>query len=256
MTEPGGKFEAFMQRVMQRPLPSNPLARIRTLAKELAEGVNEEIWNGRLVIGVDEKIENNKRVPVYNPEVEYEDYLSRRWDDNYPNPKVLQLNGYLDQQFTLTETAFALVDEIEPAEIFISYRRKDSSAFALLVLARLKEHDLNTFLDMSLQPGDNWHANIKEQIQQRDFFILLVGKETLNSSVVKEEILWAIEAKTEIIPIWHNGFEYKEDEFDLRRRFKKSCTAITASVFLKKALWLTTLLSPNSSTALASRPEI
>ena len=40
MTEPDDKFEAFMQRVMQRPLPNNPMARIRTLAKELAEGVS------------------------------------------------------------------------------------------------------------------------------------------------------------------------------------------------------------------------
>ena len=32
------KFEQFMEKVLKRPLPQNPMARVRTLAKELAEG--------------------------------------------------------------------------------------------------------------------------------------------------------------------------------------------------------------------------
>ena len=38
------KFEVFIQKVMQRPLPSSPMERIKTLARELAEGASEEIW--------------------------------------------------------------------------------------------------------------------------------------------------------------------------------------------------------------------
>ncbi len=93
--------------------------------------------------------------------------------------------------------------------------------FALLVLSRLKAFDLDAFLDMSIRPGDNWHAYIKEQIHQRDYLVLLLGKASLDSDYVKQEISWAIEAGAEIIPIWHNGFEYKEGEFDLPPEIQK-----------------------------------
>lgn len=231
------KFEAFMQRVMQRPLPSNPMAQIRTLAKELADGSAANFWKPTFSFGSLDAPKSKKRIdpdfreqPLDSQETYLTDYVDRRWGfEDVPNLELLVLNEYLhkvqiDNSFTfgrpiylleLTRKAFELVDEIEPAEIFISYRRKESSAFALLVLARLKEFELNAFLDMTIRPGDNWHAYIKEQIQQRDYFVLLLGKETLASSVVKDEILWAIEANAEIIPIWHNGYEYANGAIDL-----------------------------------------
>ncbi|MFN8373099.1 MAG: toll/interleukin-1 receptor domain-containing protein [Anaerolineae bacterium] len=92
--------------------------------------------------------------------------------------------------------------------IFISYRRRESSAFALLVLARLKEHGLDAFLDMTIKPGDTRYAHIKEQIESCDFFIVLLNHETLDSHVVRDEIQWAMDAKKVILPITHPHFEY------------------------------------------------
>lgn len=210
-------YEEFIQKLMSQPLPSNPLARIRILAKELAQGAAEGIWEANIPVNPHEELDPNtgQRVSTIIPDRDFEDYFLRRWSNNYPNLFLLRQNGYVDDRFRFTKASFDLIEEIEPAQIFISYRRKESSAFALLVLARLKEFELNAFLDMSIRPGDNWHAFIKEQIQQRNYFILLLGKESLVSDYVKQEILWAIEAGAEIIPIWHNGYEYVKDAIDL-----------------------------------------
>jgi hypothetical protein len=128
--------------------------------------------------------------------------------------------GYLTrlprgEGFEITKAAFDLVEEVEPSKIFISYKRSDSSAFALLVLARLKQYGLDPFLDMTIQPGEDWHAQLKENIQKRDYFVLLLGKQTLKSDVVLKEISWALEAQATIIPVWHNGFRYRAERWGL-----------------------------------------
>jgi len=196
-------IDEFMMKISNVELSQNPISRVRLLAKETAQGAYEGVWGASNFI--------NQQT--------YQEYLRRRWPNNRPDWGLLYQNGYFSHlpggSEQIEKPAFDLVIETIPANVFISYRRKESSAFALLVLARLKEVDISPFLDMSLRPGDNWHAYIKEQIQQRDYFVILLGKETLNSDVVKQEIQWAIEGDAEIIPIWHNGFEYKEGEFDL-----------------------------------------
>ncbi|MBC7872003.1 MAG: toll/interleukin-1 receptor domain-containing protein, partial [Chitinophagaceae bacterium] len=149
------------------------------------------------------------------------DYIKRRWNDTYPKMSLLVDNGYseidLNNRFIagykLTKSAFDLLEAVEPASIFISYKRRESSAFALLVLARLKEHSLNAFVDLTIQPGDNWQKHLKEQIQKRDYFVLLLSKTSLESEVVHQEIQWAMESGSAILPIWHGGFIYKSGEF-------------------------------------------
>ena len=199
------KLKVFLDQVLQRPMPNNPMARIRVLAKELAEGAAAGLWEP-YISAVPSSIERNK-FELISPEISQ--YVAQRWANDYPNLVLLQSNGYLGDRFQLTRSAYNLIEEVEPSTIFISYRRKDSSALALLVLARLKMVGLDAHLDMAIQPGDNWHAHLKEQIQKRDYFILLLGNETLTSEVVCKEILWALEAGATIIPIWHNGFQYK-----------------------------------------------
>jgi hypothetical protein len=115
----------------------------------------------------------------------------------------------------LTRAAFDLLEDVEPSSIFISYRREDSSAFALLVLARLKAAGLDAFLDLTIQPGANWRTHIQNEIVTRDHLILLLGKQTLRSEVVLEEIEWALQSGTNILPIWHNHYAYRSDEFNL-----------------------------------------
>jgi hypothetical protein len=210
-------FEAFMQKVMQRSLPNNGMARIRMLARELAEGATEEVWQPSIVINVQQRTIEGKSVQVsLVPHESIQKYLEIRWGNQHPDLILLRYNGYLERRtdnntvHEITEKAFLLVDEVEPSTIFISYRRKESSAFALLVLARLKEHGLKAFLDMSIQAGNNWHAHIKEQIGIHGSFIVILNHETLDSEAVCNEIQWAMDAKKAILPVAHPKFEYVE----------------------------------------------
>ena len=210
-------IDEFIEKVCQRPLPNNPMARIRTLAKELAEGAAEELWSISIQ-GVPSSAQWNKWVPISK---ELNKYLLDRWNDHYPSWTLLRANQYLDYRegtgtgFYITDLAFDLLEEAPLSTIFISYKRSESSAFALLVLARLKQAGLDAFLDLTLEPGEDWHAGLKERIQQRDFFILLLGKETLTSEVVRKEIAWALEGDAVVIPVWHNSFEYKTGKWDV-----------------------------------------
>ena len=42
---------------------------------------------------------------------------------------------------------------------------------------------------------------------------MLVGKETRKSKATLKEVKWALENDKIIIPIWHNGFSLKRDEW-------------------------------------------
>lgn len=72
----------------------------------------------------------------------------------------------------------------------------------------LKQHGIEPFVDMQLQAGDDWHAELEQNIKTSDYFIVLLGNETLNSEVTIKEIQWAIEGNATLIPIWHNGFKF------------------------------------------------
>lgn len=200
----------FIAVVKTRPLPANPMARVRTLAKELAEGAAEKVWGIAIY---------SFRGAINDSEVNT--YLAERWGDNAPSVGLLVSNDFIrvvqdntqQAQLFITKSAFDLLDITEPASIFISYRREDSSAFALLILARLKAEGLNAFLDLTIQPGDNWREHIKAEIQSRENFVLLLGGQTLTSEVVSQEVKWALEAGKNIMPIWHNRFKYTPGEF-------------------------------------------
>ena len=204
-------FDVFMQRIGQRPLPQNPMTRIRMLAKELAEGAALNLWGisfrffrGQLVMSDDQEYLIR--------------YLSERWHDKAPHFGLLLSNGYTrfdagENDVFITKAAFDLIDESETANIFISYKRSDSSAFALLVLARMKAVGIEPFLDLALQPGDDWEKGLRERIQKYQYLVAILSHDTLKSEVCIKEISWAIEAGLSIIPIWHNGFVYKPGEW-------------------------------------------
>jgi hypothetical protein len=201
------ELQEFIDKVKQRPLPNNPLERMRVLAKELAEGATLELWGTHIYLFRGQI--NDERV---------DPYIEQRWNNQYPFVDLLVSNGYVETNgdwIRLTKTAFDLLEAADPSTIFISYRRKDSSAFALLVLARLKSAGLDAFLDLTLEPGEEWHKGLQQRIQSRNYFILLLGKETLASTVVQKEITWALQAGLGIIPIWHNGFSYNASDWSL-----------------------------------------
>jgi hypothetical protein len=216
-------LDEFIDKVCQRPLPHSRIAQVRALAKEIAEGAAEGVWETTFSAWHKDREEGVAGIR-YQPDADsLARYVQQRWQDDAPNLALLVTNGYLSAEphdrfrtyFTITRAAFDLIDEVEPAKIFISYKRSESSAFALLVLARLKAEGLEPFLDLAIEPGQQWQAHLQERIQHSDYFILLLGPTTLHSAVTRQEIVWALQHGCIIIPIWHNGFRFQPDDWQI-----------------------------------------
>lgn len=217
-------LEEYIQSVKQYPLPSNPMGQIRTLAKELAGGVTYDLWSFNIRLRAKELEENPDVTRLVPSDEEVQLYLKERWGGfaTFPDFRLLHRMEYLtvDREdrfsidYLLTKEAFLLLEETEPEKIFISYKRSDSSAFALLVMTMLKNAGLNPFLDLALVPGEDWSAGLKGRVESADYFVLLLGANTLSSTVVQEEVNWASEAGKIIIPIWHSGFVYQSGDWE------------------------------------------
>lgn len=224
MTEPVDRFQPWLDQVCARPLPANPMARVRLLAKELAEGAVVGVWSPDIRTFRGEIMVSEMRL-----------YFETRWGESLPNILLLIANGYLENEksdvptqtpyLVITQRAFDLLEEAEPAQIFISYRRSESSAFALLVLARLKMAGLAPFLDLSLTPGEDWQEGLRERIRAYNALIVLLGPQTLKSEVVLQEIGWAIDAGLTIIPVWHGSFQYRSGEWDVPLKVDRALSA-------------------------------
>lgn len=205
------RLDAFLEERNKFNIPSGELPRVKLLAKELAKGYDEGLWEyvGRWV-GAGSPHESNTCVRLY---------FLQRWRvwDFHDSMARLRRHRYTAKDGiyeSLTQSAYDLLNESEPYNVFISYRRLDSSALALLVLARLKEHSLVPFLDMALEAGGNWHADLEERIKACDYFIILLGKDTLSSPMTVKEIQWALKYERSIIPIWHSGFNISDEKWN------------------------------------------
>jgi hypothetical protein len=208
------------------PVPDDPIQRVRRLARDLAYGVLHGKWTAAFQITPDADRDTwNIRDRESNP---LQDYITATWQDNPPRAHLLLLFEYtrlessdrFHAHYVLTPQAFALLDEPAHASIFISYSRKESSAFALLVLARLKAVGLDAFLDMKdLELGEDWHARLEQEIKSRQVFICLVAPTSLASSHIRDEIQWALEANARLIPVCHNGFRPEQNKHDALTRF-------------------------------------
>jgi hypothetical protein len=218
-------FERFMERILQRTPPhhESPVAQVRTLAREIAEGAYYGMW-GPSFVEFRPTYQGKNQTRVYDNKgnfisTEITLYLYKRWNGNYPNLELLEINNYIrirNDGFEIKKSAFDLVRDPEKISAFISYHRPESSALALLVRARLKAAGLgDTFLDMNIPGGDDLEEHIKTEIEKRKDFILLIGKNTLSSIYVLEEIRLARLGTKRIIPIWHNEYEHKTGELGL-----------------------------------------
>ncbi len=214
-----------MHNFLEDPVPDDPIQRVHAFARDLAYGALVSKWESVLYFRIGE----NEDFPGKDS---ISSYLGEKWKNEKPPrmstlvsfgyatvipprpPELGQHRSPLDvggAKYSLTEKAFALLKQPAPASIFISYSRRESSAFALLILARFKAIDLEPFLDIrDISPGDDWHAELEQEVQQRENFICLIGPHTLESPYVRKEIEWALDAGVRTIPIWHNGFRYDE----------------------------------------------
>lgn len=213
-------IEEFVAQVKKRELSRNPMARIETFARELAEGAAHGLWstefNGFAVSFEGRRVNTPEVQPIY-------DYIVARWGDldNAPKYELLVQNDFLNYEnpqryelmYTITKSAFDLLTTAETASIFISYKRSESSSFALLIENVLRNAGLNPFVDMQLEAGADWRNQLRDTIRQSDYLVLLLAPTTLQSKVTIQEIEWAMGAGTTIIPIWHRGFTYKKSEW-------------------------------------------
>ena len=213
-------IEEFITQVKKRELPRNPMARIETFARELAEGAAYGLWstefNGFAVSFEGRRVNTPEVQPIY-------DYIVARWGDldSAPKYELLVQNDFLiynnpqqyEHIYTITKSAFDLLTTADTASIFISYKRSESSSFALLINHVLRNAGLNPFVDMQLEAGADWRNQLRDTIRQSDYFILLLTPTTLQSKVTIQEVEWAMGAGTTIIPVWHRGFNYKASDW-------------------------------------------
>jgi hypothetical protein len=134
----------------------------------------------------------------------------------------------VDYFFFLTPNAFDLLDKPPTLpSIFISYSTKESSAFALLIEARLRILGIDdTFIDKSISSGEEWEKRLLDQIRLCRNFICLVGPTTFESTWVKREINWAEAVGATIISIWDSGAQMGDDCPDTLR--KRQAIVVTA----------------------------
>jgi hypothetical protein len=186
-----------MYNPLEDSIPDDRTHQVHAYAKDLAYGAVEGFWPTTLTWFNDLELRPKGEHVV----------LAAKWQGAMPYGSLLISYGYVEGT-TLTTKAFDLLNQPAPTSIFISYRRQESSAFALLILARFKALGLEPFLDLNdLEPGDEWHAELEREVLTREHFICLIGPTTLESPHVREEIAWALESDSRIIPVWHAGFD-------------------------------------------------
>lgn len=191
----------------EQPVPEDMLARVHAFARDLAFGAATGLWNSRIFWQV-------LLHPELNPAYEvFARHISPKWAGKYPSEHLLVSLAYLVAQGTdasrseylLTEKAFKLLEKpAAPPNVFISYRRSDSSALALLIEARLRmAGNPNPFVDKSLVAGQEWNKELEARVKSARYFIMLIGVETLDSSYVRDELTWAEQSNCTIISVWH-----------------------------------------------------
>ena len=204
-------IDEFIVSLDDRIVPDNELSKLRLIGRDLAFGVIKGFWDLDLfrMLGSGNS--------TYFGDTNIEKYFSACWGNDH---QIDALRGFGivydtgDSRLQITDKAFHLLDEPTPIPTFISYKRNQSSTLALLILARFKAHGMEPFLDIQLEVGDDWHAELEEKVRESDGLILLLGPETLTSPYVRTEISWAIDAGIKIYPIWHCGFSYNSEFWD------------------------------------------
>ncbi len=206
-----------MDNPIEQPAPTDPLDRIHALARDLAYGAITGQWSSKINLSWAGP-EQYSWISQEGSTAAIDDYLEKKWNNDHPSANVLMSFGYFSllaerdsgtTVYLLTDKAFALLQKpTAPPSVFISYRRSQSSALGLLIVARLKAVGVpNPFIDMVIDPGAEWQALLEKTVRQSRFFIALIGPGTLDSTYVKQEIEWALNTPDQIIiPFWHDGF--------------------------------------------------
>lgn len=89
-------------------------------------------------------------------------------------------------------------------DVFISYGRADSKAFAIKLKERLIQDDLSVWLDLSDIPlGIDFQKNIDDSLQKAHNFLFIISPYAINSPYCSLELERALLFKKRIIPLMH-----------------------------------------------------
>lgn len=212
--------------------PANFTQDVEDLARDLAYGASIGEWEASVAVShyavnsfgywwADEMME---RTPLQ--EAFFQKWIGPRGESVAgPRYDILEAFGYMsvvtgklakDENdkllYTLTRRAFDLLQKPAQApSVFISYRRRESSALALLVEARLRIAGADPeriFVDKAIPGGALWEQHIHQHAVACTVLIVLIGPTTLDdgSWVVREiEMVKAENPSAQIIPVCHNG---------------------------------------------------
>ena len=201
--------------------PDARYERLREFATDLAVGYDEGAWGVKLWL---EPLDDRSlRWQILDAE---EDQLldlpMEKWRAPPPDITGLRSVGYVEAvdkerkdpffgAFLLTEKCLALArrNAGNAMRVFISYRRDESSALALLLHDRIGQFaNARPYLDKELEPGEEWHGALEEKVRGAGAFICLLGEKTLSSRSVRREMEWALDSQENkmIIPVWQPRF--------------------------------------------------
>lgn len=205
------KFPRLAERLRLK-VPKEKVAQTHEFVTDLAVGFDEGAWPSDYILHGTIGIKNIWTLD--EDDEKFREFINRKWEGEIPYYHSIVTMGYLafleGNKYGLTERALRLADEpITPPNVFISYKRSESSAFALLLEARIKyETNATPFLDKSIEPGDDWHPRLEEKVKSCEAFVCVIGPKTLDSPYVRNEIRWAQykDQDSLIIPVWHNQY--------------------------------------------------
>ncbi|HVO69578.1 MAG TPA: toll/interleukin-1 receptor domain-containing protein, partial [Aggregatilineaceae bacterium] len=175
--------ESRMYNPLEDNVPDDPIQRIHALARDLAYGAAHGYWPTVLLITSYRHIVKGWDSGIVGTSADFAE-LSKKWTGALPDITLLQSFEYLVREdrgrYALTQKSFVLLEQPVPTSIFISYRRQESSTFALLILARFKALGLKPFLDVNIEPGHEWHPELEAEVNRSENFVCLVGPTTLS----------------------------------------------------------------------------
>jgi hypothetical protein len=203
----------MIENPLELPAPDDRIERVSAFARDLAYGAMQELWPnmfsgyGNYAKALELRVQN---------EAPLRKLIAEKWQDDAPSHLLLATYGYFQEydraergriDYTLTQSAFNLLSTpAAPPSVFISYSRSHSSAFGLLIEARLKlAGNPNPFIDKNLTPGEEWNKELEEQIAGARYVICLVASQTLVSPHVRQELTWAEKYGCTVISICHSG---------------------------------------------------
>ena len=92
----------------------------------------------------------------------------------------------------------------EKLKVFISYSRKDSTAFADELVVGLEDHGFRPFLDThDIAPGEPWEARLGGLIEQAGTVVFVVSPEAVKSNRCIWEIDKTLALSKRLLPVIH-----------------------------------------------------